>query len=121
MAAIVWNFGAEAPMAQISNQTGFILQGDGDAEAVVNTGKTWKSAMNPAVTLLPIDRQSIAYEYFVGGPGEMVDASRYPWGWERPDFDDSSPGPPPRRSRPAAREGLAIRRRAGSSCRAASR
>ncbi len=90
IAAIVWNFGAEAPMAQISNETGFILQGDGDPEAVVNTGKTWKSSTNPAVTLLPIDRQSIAYEYFVGGPGEVVDASRYPWGWERPDFDDSS-------------------------------
>ncbi|HJY34785.1 MAG TPA: alpha-L-rhamnosidase N-terminal domain-containing protein, partial [Vicinamibacterales bacterium] len=89
IAAIVWNFGAEAPMAQISNETGFILQGDSDAEAVVNTDKTWKSAANPAITLLPIDRQAIAHEYFVGGPGEVVDASRYPWGWERPDSDDS--------------------------------
>ena len=89
LAAIVWNFGAEAPMAQISNETGVILQGDDDAESVVNTDKTWKSSTNPAVTLLPIDRQSIAHEYFVGGPGEVVDASRYPWGWERPDFDDS--------------------------------
>ena len=88
IAAIVWNFGAEAPMAQISNETAFILQGDGDAEAVVNTGKTWKSAVNPAITLLPIDRASIHYSYFVGGPGEIVDASRYPWGWEKPDFDD---------------------------------
>ncbi len=88
IAAIVWNFGAEAPMAQISNETAFILQGDGDAEAVVNTGKTWKSAVNPAITLLPIDRASIHYSYFVGGPGEIVDASRYPWGWEKSDFDD---------------------------------
>jgi hypothetical protein len=75
-------------MAQISHETGFILQGDGDPEAVVNTGKTWKTAVNPAITLLPIDRVSIRYEYFVGGPGEIVDASRYPWGWQRPEFDD---------------------------------
>ena len=39
IAAIVWNFGAEAPMAQISFETGFMLQGDGEAEAVVNTAR----------------------------------------------------------------------------------
>jgi hypothetical protein len=25
----------------------------------------------------------------VVGPGERVDGSSYPWGWEQPDFDDS--------------------------------
>ena len=88
LAAVVWNFGADAPMAQISFETGFLVQGDGEAEALVNTGKTWKSAVNPAITLLPIDRKAIKYQYFVGGPGEIVDGAAYPWGWEQPGFDD---------------------------------
>ncbi len=90
LAAIVWNFGADAPMAQISFETSFLMQGDGEAEAVVNTGKTWKSIANPAITPLPIDRKAIKYQYFVGGPGEIVDASTYPWGWEQPAFDDTA-------------------------------
>ncbi len=28
--------------------------------------------------------------YFVVGPGEQLDASRYPWGWESPGFADSA-------------------------------
>lgn len=91
-AAVVWNFGTLAPMAQISQETAFILQGDGDVEAVANTGRSWKTSVNPAISLLPIDRDAIFHEYFVGGPGEMVDASRYPWGWEDPAFDDHTWG-----------------------------
>ena len=90
LAAVVWNFGNDAPMAQISFETSFLMQGDGEAEAVVNTGKAWKSVANPAITPLPIDRKAIKYQYFVGGPGEVVDASTYPWGWEQPAFDDAA-------------------------------
>jgi alpha-L-rhamnosidase len=88
VAAIAWNFGAQAPMAQVSDQTGFVLQGDGEAEAIVNTGKEWTTAVEPGWTLLPIDRPSIFYEYFVAGPGEQIDGARRVWGWERGDFDD---------------------------------
>ena len=28
--------------------------------------------------------------YFVVGPGERLEGSRYPWGWEKPDYDDSA-------------------------------
>ena len=88
IAAIVWNFGAQAPMAQVSDQTGFVLQGDSEAEAIVNTGKTWTTAVEPGWTLLSIDRPSILYEYFVAGPGEQIDGARRVWGWERGDFDE---------------------------------
>ena len=27
--------------------------------------------------------------YFAVGPGEQVDGSQYPWGWEKREFDDS--------------------------------
>jgi hypothetical protein len=41
IAALVWNMGVYAPAAQISNQTAFLVQGDGEAEKVVNTGRSW--------------------------------------------------------------------------------
>jgi len=90
IAAIVWNFGVQAPMAQVSDQTGFVLQGDGEMEAIVNTGKTWKTAAEPGWTLVPIDRPAIFYEYFVAGPGEQIDGAKRVWGWERGDFDDGA-------------------------------
>jgi alpha-L-rhamnosidase len=42
LAATVWNFGESAPVAQMSYRTGFLMQGDTSAEALVNTGKSWK-------------------------------------------------------------------------------
>src|SRR5438270_2878185 len=42
LAAVVWNFAALAPMAQMSNETAFILQGNTAAEALVNTDAGWK-------------------------------------------------------------------------------
>jgi hypothetical protein len=90
LAAVIWNFAGEAPMAQVTYETGFLLQGDTEAEAVANSDQTWKGARNEAVSLLPIDRDAISHQYFVGGPGEQVDAARYPWGWQADDFDDSA-------------------------------
>ena len=89
IAAVVWNFAEEAPMAQVSHETGLLVQGDTAAEAGINTDRSWKTVRNDAVSLVLIDRASIFHEYFVGGPGEQVDGARYPWGWETPGFDDS--------------------------------
>ena len=38
IAAVVWNFGEHAPEAQITLETGFLLQGDSDLERVADTG-----------------------------------------------------------------------------------
>src|SRR5918993_1486262 len=89
IAAVVWNFAEEAPMAQVTHETGLLVQGDTAAEAVVNTDRSWKAIRNDAVSLLLIDRASIFHDYFVGGPGEQVDGQRYPWGWETPDFAET--------------------------------
>src|SRR5690348_16587299 len=42
IAAVVWNFGEEKPVWQVSYQTAFILQGDTKAEEIVNTDDSWK-------------------------------------------------------------------------------
>src|SRR6185503_10982240 len=43
IAALVWNWGAARPVAQHSQRTGFLLQGNSPVEAAtVNTGTDWK-------------------------------------------------------------------------------
>jgi alpha-L-rhamnosidase len=51
LAAVVWNFGESAPEAQVTLQTGFVLQGEG-----VETGPNWKCVRNEAYT--PIETTS---------------------------------------------------------------
>jgi len=89
LAAVVWNYADLAPMAQMMNETGFVLQGDGAAEALVNTDASWKAFKDEGVAALHYDSSNMG-GYFVVGPGERVDASRYPWDWEKPDYDDSA-------------------------------
>jgi hypothetical protein len=89
LAAVVWNFAELAPMAQMSNETGLIVQGDGAAEAIANTDKSWKSFRDAAVEAIQVGAKT-NYAYTVVGPGESVDGNRYPWGWETTDFDDSA-------------------------------
>jgi alpha-L-rhamnosidase len=88
LAAVAWNFAELAPMAQMSNETGFILQGDGDAEAIADTDKTWKSFRDSSEQMIAVGAKT-NYAYTVVGPGESVDGARYPWGWETREFDDS--------------------------------
>jgi alpha-L-rhamnosidase len=94
LAAVVWNFGSETPEAQITNVTGFLLQGDGAAEKDADTGAGWKCLRDEGYEVLPLNRDEIRHQYYVAGPGDKVTAARYPWGWEAPEFDDSAWKPP---------------------------
>jgi len=85
IAALVWNWGAHKPVAQFSLRTGFLLQGSSAAESVANTGPLWKVARDEAYAFEPVRVGG----YYAASPGELVDGSKFPWGWERPDFDDS--------------------------------
>ena len=89
IAALVWNMGVYAPVAQISNQTSFVLQGNTDAEKIINTGDGWKVFHNTSYTPCSIDNATRLRTYMVIGPGDEVDASKYPWGWELAGYDDT--------------------------------
>lgn len=88
LAAIVWNFAGAAPMAQMTNETGFVMAGDGGA-AEVNTNASWKTMVARAYSMIAIGGQT-HHAYTVVGPGERIDAALYPWGWQQTRYDDSS-------------------------------
>lgn len=89
LAAVVWNFGQYAPEAQVTDRTGFLLQGNTQAERIVDTGAQWKCTRNLAYQPLHYTHAQMR-GYFVAGPGDRVDGASYPWGWAEPDFDDSN-------------------------------
>jgi len=89
LAALVWNWGVERPVAQFSRRTAFLLQGDSPAEAVVSSGPEWRVLWNEGYAPIPVRGEAVG-GYYAAPPGESVDAGRYPWGWEQVDFEEGA-------------------------------
>ena len=53
LAALVWNWGPYRPAAQFSRHTAFLLQGDSEREAAVNSGPEWKVLPNRGLRTHP--------------------------------------------------------------------
>ncbi len=102
IAALVWNMGTFAPVAQVSNRTAFVMQGNTVKESVVNTGDGWKVYKNNSYKPCSTDNAKRMNTYMVIGPGDEVDATLYPWGWEQNNFNDSSWQPTINISKPSA-------------------
>ena len=83
LAVEVWNSGDAKPIAQFTARRGELLvQGNGKESECVNTGGAgWLCIRNQAYS----PNETTYYT----GPLDKVDFALYPWGWERPDFDDS--------------------------------
>ncbi len=88
LAAVVWNFADQRPVAQVTYETAFLVQGNTDAEAIVNTNSEWKVTQNLAYS--PLSTRGLVRGYYAAGSGEEVDASQYPWDWQDLEYDDSS-------------------------------
>lgn len=85
--ATVWNDGEYRPEGQISNRTGFLMQGNTSGQEIINTNTSWKCLKSTAYTPLT----GIGYNtYYVSGPGEIVDMNQMPDGWQKKDFDDTA-------------------------------
>jgi alpha-L-rhamnosidase len=80
IAATVWNFGVYAPVAQFTDRTAFLVEGDTKAEAAANTDKSWMVEVEPGQVPLP-RRPNGLNVYFAAGPGETLRAAEYDWGW----------------------------------------
>ena len=88
VAAQVWNESHWRPEAQISLRTGFILQGDGGNEEVVNTNDSWKCIEDSSYAPLRVTFPTGVY--YVAGPGELVDMRLHPSNWNKLSFDETA-------------------------------
>ena len=89
LAVAVINFGEYRKAAQQTFQTALILQGEKDLPVNVNTGSmTWKVIRDDAYEDIPFVSDSLG-AYYAAGPGDRMDASLHPWGWQLPGYDDS--------------------------------
>ena len=73
IAAVVWNFANYRPLAQVSGQTGFILQGNSATENAVKTDAAWRVTKDLAYA--PINNKPRDV-----GPGEKFTCQANPWG-----------------------------------------
>ena len=81
VAAVVWNCGAMSPLAQVSDQTGFLMQGDTPRESDVDTNASWEVEREPGQEFVPTGGDEM-HNYYAASPAESLDASLYDWGWQ---------------------------------------
>ena len=88
LAVEVFNLGEHRPVAQFSHKTALIFQAKGDLGQTLNTGSgNWKVAQNHAYQAIAVTREMVE-DYYVAGPCDRIDGKKYPWDWEKLDFDD---------------------------------
>ena len=83
ISAMVWNFGWQRPLAQISAQTGFIIQGDTKDENIINSDNSWASFKDLAYKPLSVNIN----QYYAAGDGEEFNSEVHPWNWMDNDFN----------------------------------
>ena len=81
--SIVWNFGWQRPLAQISAHTGFILQGNTNQEKSINSDTSWLVYKNTAYKPVPV----YINQYYAAGAGEEFNSEAHPWQWMDNDFN----------------------------------
>ncbi len=86
IAAQVWNEGEQRPDANVSSQTGFILQGGSEEAEILNTKYTWKCLQDLSYSPITVNLPATAYR---AGPGELIDMQKHISGWQKQSFDDS--------------------------------
>lgn len=81
IAARVWNFGDEAPSAQITLRTGFLLWTSEAGAPSLNTDASWQVRLEPGWRFEPTGPplQTIV------GPNETIDGRTYDWLWTSTD------------------------------------
>ena len=83
VAATVWNYGIYAPVAQITDRTALLVQGDSAAEAGISTPDGWMVEVESGQDPLP--READGFNaYMACGPGDKLDAAKYDWHWGDP-------------------------------------
>lgn len=88
LAAVVWNPGQMGGVRQITEQTGFILQGPPGYENLVHTDSSWRVFKEHAYQFLKMSDATAGGGY-IAGATEQLNGATCSWGWEQIGFDDS--------------------------------
>lgn len=86
IAVKVWNEADLRAVAQFSWKTAFIMQGEDDLSAALNTDESWKVAEDTSYT--PLKQQ--VNGYYAAGAGDFIDFNKAPGAWTALNFDDNS-------------------------------
>jgi hypothetical protein len=83
LTATVWNFGIYSAIAQMSDRTAFLVQGDTEQETAADTNPSWSVAEEPGISVIPRANDGRG-DYMAASPGETLDAAKYGWKWQQP-------------------------------------
>jgi hypothetical protein len=86
LAATVWNFGEDKSAAQITNRTGFLLEGASPETEIVNTNKNWQAEFDHGVFIAPLT-SPIVHDYYASEPTEIFQAKDSDSAWDAPISD----------------------------------
>jgi alpha-L-rhamnosidase len=89
LAAVVWNFGVLTPLAQISDRTGFVIHGEGEAERIADSNSSWEVENEAGIQILPTP-EAVRRHYYVAEPAERIDGAVLHWDWNA--LELSAPG-----------------------------
>ncbi len=89
VSATVWNFDEYNAIAHHSYRTAFLLQGNTEQEARINSGEGWKVFKNEGYSPIPVTFEDVD-GYYAAPHGEHFGAEATPRGWEKSGFDDSN-------------------------------
>ncbi|HEY1792045.1 MAG TPA: family 78 glycoside hydrolase catalytic domain [Opitutaceae bacterium] len=82
VAAVVWNWGLIGPLAQCSDRTAFLLEGDTAAEAQANTDASWDVERDAGFSF--VRRQADGFWfYWAADPPERLDGAAHDWDWRQ--------------------------------------
>ena len=87
IAAVVWNFGVQAAVAQMSARTAFLLRAENARDAGMETGA--KTGWSVAHEEGRAPESVHALGYFAASPPELMDGRKMNWSWDGPTEGDA--------------------------------
>jgi alpha-L-rhamnosidase len=81
IAAVVWNWGLLGPLAQISDRTAFLMEGDTPAEAMVDTNASWEVEQDDGFSFVRRVANGFWF-YWAADPPQRLDGTSHDWGWQ---------------------------------------
>lgn len=81
IAAVVWNWGLIGPLAQCSDRTALLLEGDTAGEAQANTDASWEVEQDAGFSFVRRVANGFWF-YWAADPPQRLDGAAHDWGWQ---------------------------------------